>query len=400
MRRGRNWPRPRGSTGARSKTPRWRRSSKALRSRSGSSSSHPSTSPTRTSIDLPDSRANSPDQQRGAQRQRSPADELRHASVTLGHVHWSADQVEQPAVLTGKVHWDNRCLGILDETGRKHFPRQIARPAKAFRRGGDAARGKDDDDDALFQQPHRLVAHRHVVLERILRLGEVYRQRIGLHLADLEQILVDHDAERALKLLGQRQYGDAVADTERMIGDDHQRRVGQSCRRPLAGGPHPDIDQLQHAAEHTLAGRHHVATPEIIERRIAVATGKAFDRMDEPARQCRLARIGIGKLGKRPFAQFQFEHDGSLQGRRDRDMKMAVDHSTAIALKIRSIQAARRLRSGVTASSDRSFTASARPSDSWSREPSRRMLTVSSSASRLPQTRMTGTLPRLCSRTL
>src|SRR5690348_9169851 len=52
--------------------------------------------------------------------------------------------------------------------------------------------------------------------------------------------------------------------------------------------------------------------------------------MDEPPRQRRLMRVGIGKLGKRSFPQFQLEHGGSLQLWRDRHVKMAVDRSTAM----------------------------------------------------------------------
>lgn len=59
-----------------------------------------------------------------------------------------------------------------------------------------------------------------------------------------------------------------------------------------------------------------------------------------------------------------------------------------------------RLTSGGTASSVSSASTSANAFTVLACEPSRRTATVPSSASRLPHTRITGTLARLCSRTL
>ena len=48
--------------------------------------------------------------------------------------------------------------------------------------------GKDDDGDALLQQPHRLLPDGEIVLQRFLGFGKIDRQRVGLHLVDLEQL--------------------------------------------------------------------------------------------------------------------------------------------------------------------------------------------------------------------
>lgn len=130
---------------------------------------------------------------------------------------------------------------------------------------------------AFLEQAQRFVAYGEIVLQRLARFAKIDRKRVGLHLADLQQIGVDHDAERPSELLGERQDGNAVADAEGMVGDDDQRPVGKIARRPGAVDTQRHVDQRQHAAEDALAGRHDLAAPEIVEPGVAVAAGEPLD---------------------------------------------------------------------------------------------------------------------------
>ena len=224
---------------------------------------------------------------------------------------------------------------------------------------------------------------------------------------------MDHDPERAAELLGKREDRDAVADPVGMVRHDDQRAVRQVDRRPLPVAAQRDVDQVQHSGEDRIAARDDPLAPDGIEPRIAVATGQTLDRPYEPALERRLRGACIGQFGKeRRAAAKSHHHPRWMAGFHDRDMKTAQrcekggDASAFLMHSYRGpddaghASAASRCRSGGTASAERRATASSSASDSWSREPRRRMFTVSSSASRLPHTRMTGTLARLCSRTL
>ncbi len=110
--------------------------------------------------------------------------------------------MEQTSILALEMHRDDIGPSFLNEPRRKHFPRQVLRAAKALRRGGNATGGEDDDDRTSLEQAQSLMAYRHVRLDRVLRLGEVDGKRVWPHLADLQQVGGDHDAEGPFQPFG------------------------------------------------------------------------------------------------------------------------------------------------------------------------------------------------------
>src|SRR5262245_2646115 len=216
--------------------------------------------------------------------------------------------MEQAAVLAREIERNDCRLCLLHKLRREHFPWQIQRLAEPSWSRRDATRREDNDGNAFLEQPQRLVADCDVVFQRFLGIAEVYWQRIGLHLPDLEQVLMDHDPEWAPELLGQRQNRDAIANAKRVVGDKNQGAVRQIPGRPLVFAPDRDVDKVEHPAENPVAGRHYLPPPNVIETCIAVATRKAFDRPDKPPLQARMVRTRVGKFGKGNVASKIYQH--------------------------------------------------------------------------------------------
>ena len=123
---------------------------------------------------------------------------------------------------------------------------------------------------------------------------------------------MDHHAERPTEPLGERQDRDAIGNSERMVCDHDQRRVGQARRRPDAIDAKLDPDHAQHRGEEVDTARRDVAAPDVVERCETVAPRKALDMLDQETLQPAVAVIGVGELWKEALASDR-DHDDNCR---------------------------------------------------------------------------------------
>jgi hypothetical protein len=147
-----------------------------------------------------------------------------------------------------------------------------------------------------LEQFHSLLACCHVDSHGLAGFIKGDRQGEGRDFGNLHQVIVDQHPERPAERLRHGQNRNTITDSVGMIGNDHERTIGQIARRPLGPDIEPYIDQLKHAREDMPALRNDLPAPGLVEPEVAIAAGQAFDRSDDPALEARLVLVGVAEL--------------------------------------------------------------------------------------------------------
>jgi hypothetical protein len=156
--------------------------------------------------------------------------------------------------------------------------------------------GEHDDGDAVLQEPAGLAPCCDVGLGRLRGAREVDRQRDRTDFRHAHEIAVDQDAVRPAELFGEREERNAVADAERMIGDDDERRIRRQHGRPGRRFERDrGADHIEKLAHHSRALAGNVPPPAVVNREQAAPPREVLDGAHRPALPGRVARRGIGQ---------------------------------------------------------------------------------------------------------